>query len=335
MTLIKHIGRHRSMGVLFTACGLAVSACSTSVANSSSASSSHTLTTVHVAQAVNSLIYLPLYVAQYDGLFKKQGLAVNITTASNGANAVSEVAAGSAQFSLQDPMIGVLANLKGASVSSIAAVVNGVPAWVVAKTNSGIDKVSQLSGKTISTALLPNTGTYLLQDEIKKDNLKNVTLDFVQIGAVTAPLLTGQTPVAVVSEPDLSRLQAMGNKYKIIHSFTSKGGKGYSYSTIVASNSYLATHASVARRFVLALSQAENQITKNPSTAMSAAMHEFPGLPSSVVSHAVTTLIHDGIEASSTTITKNQYNIALTLQVGLGNVKPGQAPFSKEVHNFP
>lgn len=320
-----------SIGVLsLAACGSA-----TSAAKSTAATSSAPINII-VAQAVKTLIYLPLYVAKDQGYFAKQGLNVSIITASNGANAVSDVAAGSAQFSLQDPMIGVLANLKGADVKSIAEVVNGVPDWIVASNSSNIKTVSDLVGKTVASANIPNTGSYLLQNELNAMGIRSkVSIDYVQIGSESAPLLSGQVPAAVVLEPDLARLMAMPNKYHIVQAFTNHKSTGYAFSTIVASSSYLKAHADIAAKFVKALNQAEQAISTNKSIAYSVAEKEFAQLPKSVTDAAVDTLLNAGIEATSTHITSSAFNLAEKLQIQLGNVPAGKATYAEEVVNFP
>lgn len=323
-----------SVGALsLAACGSTSSASASSTSSTASATKTINIT---VAQAVKTLIYLPLYVAKDKGYFAKQGLNVSILTASNGANAVSDVEAGSAQFSLQDPMIGVLANLKGADVKSVAEVVNGVPSWIVASNSSNIKTVSDLAGKTIASANIPNTGSYLLQDQLKTLGLTSkVSIDYVQIGSESAPLLSGQVPAAVVEEPDLARLMAMPNKYHLVQSFTSRKSGGYAYSSIVTSSAYLKSHSSVVARFVKALDQAEQAISSNKSIADSVAAKEFAQLPKSVTDAAVNTLLKDGIEATSTKLTASAFNTAEKLQIQLGNVPQGKAPYSKEVVNFP
>lgn len=86
-----------------------------------------------IYQAFQSIQYLPLYVAIGEGLFAKRGLDVQKVTAGGGAQGVAAVIGGHADFSLQDPMTAVLANLKGASLVNVAMVVSGVPVWTVAR----------------------------------------------------------------------------------------------------------------------------------------------------------------------------------------------------------
>src|SRR5579863_846295 len=143
---------------------------------------------VVVYQAFQSIQYLPLYVALDKGLFAKNGLAVQKVTAGSGAAGVAAVIGSHADFSLQDPMTAVLANLKGASLVTVANVVAGVPVWVIAPPGSPVKAVRDLAGKNVSTALPPTTSTYLLQRLINESKLANVKLNTVQIGTELAPV---------------------------------------------------------------------------------------------------------------------------------------------------
>jgi ABC-type nitrate/sulfonate/bicarbonate transport systems, periplasmic components len=61
-------------------------------------------TPVRINQAFQSLLYLPLYVAQEQGFFKQQGVDVKISTGGGGAQSWAAVIGGSADFSIQDPV---------------------------------------------------------------------------------------------------------------------------------------------------------------------------------------------------------------------------------------
>src|ERR1700756_4821111 len=100
---------------------------------------------VFVYQAFQSIQYLPLYVAIDKGFFEKNGLAVQKVTAGSGAAGVAAVIGSHADFSLQDPMTAVLANLKGATVVNVANVVAGVPVWIVTPPSSGIKSSADLT----------------------------------------------------------------------------------------------------------------------------------------------------------------------------------------------
>ena len=158
---------------------------------------------VVVYQAFQSIQYLPLYVALDKGLFAKNGLTVQKVTAGGGAAGVAAVIGGHADFSLQDPMTAMLANLKGASLVNVANVVAGVPVWIIAPPGSSVKEVSDLAGKSVATALPPTTSTYLLQRLVSERKLANVKLDTVQIGTELAPVSAGRDEAAALYEPQV------------------------------------------------------------------------------------------------------------------------------------
>ena len=135
-----------------------------------------------VYQAFQSIQYLPLYVAIDEGLFTKNGLDVQKITAGSGAQGVAAVIGGHGDFSLQDPMTAVLANLKGAALTNVAMIVSGVPVWMVAPPNSPIKTLADLKDQTVSTAIPPSTSTYLLQNLLKEKGMSSVKLNTVAIG---------------------------------------------------------------------------------------------------------------------------------------------------------
>src|SRR5450830_1416030 len=153
-----------------------------------------------IYQAFQSIQYLPLYVAMNEGLFTKHGLEVQKVTAGGGAQGVAAVIGGHADFSLQDPMTAVLANLKGASLVNVAMVVSGVPVWMVAPPNSPIKSIADLKDQTISAALPPSTSTYLLQNLLKEKGLSNVKLNTVSIGTEISPVTAGRAAAAMLDQ---------------------------------------------------------------------------------------------------------------------------------------
>lgn len=311
-------------GVALTA-GLAGCGATTPAGGSTSKSTAAP-TPVVIDQAFQSLLYLPLYVAIDKGFFAQNGLSVTKVTAGSGSNGVSAVIGGSAQFSLQDPMIAVLANIKGADVRPIAAVINGVPMWVVGKSTA--TGLSALAGQTISTAIPPSTGTYLAQRALKENNM-TARLMLVKLGTELAPVLAGQASMATLSEPTLE--QALTAGYHVQYSFAQEYAGDYAYSSIDASESYITSHPQALQKFVDAIQQAEQFMTQHPQGTIKVAEQEFPTLSPTLVAQAFTNMVHSGVYASGALITQSAYDHAIALQEYLGNIKAGQAPYANEV----
>jgi NitT/TauT family transport system substrate-binding protein len=284
---------------------------------------------VTVFQAFQSIQYLPLYVAIDEGIYAKNGLNVRKVTAGSGAAGVAAVIGGHADFSLQDPMTAVLADKKGASVISVAMVVNGVPVWIITPPHSSVQALSDLSGKTVSTALAPSTSTYLLQRLLKQKEMSSTSVQQVQIGTELAPVAAGRAAAAALYEPQVDEGIASG--YKPVYSFATQYPGGYAFSVFDTLASTIKDKPKMVQAFVTSTNEAEALIYKSPATARTVAEKEFPSLPKAVVDNAVDRLISQHVYPASADISPASFQNALALQVFVGNVKPGTVSYAQSV----
>ncbi|MCY0389822.1 ABC transporter substrate-binding protein [Robbsia sp. Bb-Pol-6] len=286
---------------------------------------------VVVYQAFQSIQYLPLYVAIDKGFFAKNGLDVQKVTAGSGASGVAAVIGGHADFSLQDPMTAVLANLKGATLVNVANIVAGVPVWVITPPNSGLKQVADLAGKTVSTALPPSTSTYLLQRLIKQEKLANLNVNTVQLGTELAPVSAGRAVAAALYEPQVD--QGIASGYKILYAFPKAYPGGYAFSTMDTLAATIKTRPKMVAAFVKAIGEAEALIQQSPDTARAVAEAEFPTLDKKIVDSAVARLIGQKIYAATPEISEQAFRNALELQEYIGNIQPGSVTYAGAVDN--
>ena len=284
-----------------------------------------------IYQAFQSIQYLPLYVAMNEGLFTKHGLEVQKVTAGGGAQGVAAVIGGHADFSLQDPMTAVLANLKGASLVNVAMVVSGVPVWMVAPPNSPIKSVADLKDQTISAALPPSTSTYLLQNLLKEKGLSNVKLNTVSIGTEISPVTAGRAAAATLYQPQVE--QALANGYKIVHDFAKQYDGVYAFSTIDTLKSTIQKRPQMVQSFVSAIADAEKLMQTSPQVAYRVAVAEFPTLEKSVVEAAVKRMLDQKIYPATPSISKPAFQAGLDLQISIGNIKAAEVTYDSAVDN--
>jgi len=283
---------------------------------------------VTVAQAFQSVQYLPLYVGIDKGFFKKHGLDVTKTTAGGGANGVASVIQGSATFSLQDPMTAVLANLKGAKLRNVAEVVNGVPVWIVVKKDAPIKSIADLAGKTISTAIAPSTSTYLLRDILGKQHVKATEQD-VLIGTEIAPLIAGKVDAAAVYEPYVE--QALAQGCRVLYEFAKAVPGGYAFSTIDATDETIQTKPHLVQAFVDGLEESIRYMHTDQAGATEVAVAEFPQLSPEIVRASVKRMFHDDVYPKSAMIEPAAFASALALQVAIGNIKPDTVTYAAAI----
>lgn len=283
---------------------------------------------VNVAQAFQSVQYLPLYVGIDKGFFKKHGLDVTKTTAGSGANGVASVISGSATFSLQDPMTAVLANLKGAKLKSVGSVVNGVPVWIVVKKDAPIKSLADLSGKTIATAIAPSTSTYLLRDVLARRHVKATETD-VLLGTEIAPLLAGKVDAAAVYEPYVE--QALAQGCRVLYEFARAVPGGYAFSAIDVSETTLKAKPAMVKAFIAGLDDAIHYMNADHAGATDVAVAEFPQMTPEIVRASVKRMFDDGIYPKSAMITPAAFANALALQVGIGNIKANGVSYADAI----
>lgn len=301
------------------------------VASGIGATGAHAAEPVVVYQAFQSIQYLPLYVAIDKGIFAKNGLAVQKVTAGSGAAGVAAVIGGHADFSLQDPMTAMLANLKGASLVNVANVVAGVPVWVIAPKDSKVQSVGDLAGKSVATALPPSTSTYLLQQLISAKKLANVTMNTVQIGTELAPVTAGRSAAAALYMPQAETGLAQG--YRVVYAFPKAYPGGYAFSTIDTLSSTVKNKPKMVAAFVKSIGEAEALIQQSHDTAKAVARTEFPSLDPKIVDSATQRLIDQKIYAAKPDISEQAFSNALDLQESIGNIKPGTITYANGVDN--
>lgn len=165
------------------------------------------LTTVRINQAFQSLLYLPLYVADDAGFFEEEGIKMEKSTAGGGPQSWSAVLGGSADFALGDPVYVPMSRYEGGSGVVFASIQNAATVWIVG--NEDVDlsnNLDALKGKTIITGAEPDTDWALFQylKNYYNDDGSEFTETTTAIGSQIAPLLAGEADFATSCEPVVS-----------------------------------------------------------------------------------------------------------------------------------
>jgi AbrB family looped-hinge helix DNA binding protein len=168
--------------------------------------------TVRIVQAVQSLLYLPLYVAHDAGFFDDEGLDVEITTAGGGPEAWSAVESGLAEYSVHDPVFAVRALERGVEDACVVgAICNGQAILALAR-DPAIESTEDprvfiaetVPGRIVSTQPEPDSQWALLRflrflyqagDESAYRNLQ------VPIGTEHLPVLDGRADICLAFPP--------------------------------------------------------------------------------------------------------------------------------------
>lgn len=207
-----------------------------------------------------------LWVAQEEGIFKKNGLDVELLHVPSSSRAIQAMLAGEIAFSTADVLNTLEANLKGGDVVIVAGVTNRLIFSLMARPD--IKKVSDLKGKRIGiTRIGSSTHTaslYTLNQAGLKPGDYQI-LPLMEVPNILTALMAGQIDAGIVSPPTNSRARKAG--------FTElvnlpREGPEYASVAITTTRSYIKANEEVARRVVRSYAEAIHLFKTNKATAV-------------------------------------------------------------------
>ena len=245
-------------------------------------------TPVRINQAFQSLLYLPLYVAQEQGFFKQQGVAVKISTGGGGAQSWAAVIGGSADFSIQDPVFVPKTRENGGNGVVVAGVQNAPTIFIFGKDAASLqNNLSHLSGKRVVTSPQPDTTWAFMSYLITQQNLKDVKLVHVAIGNEIPAVAAGRADYALAAEPQATMAEQQ-NGLHVVYSFSAaQSWYPFAFSSLTTTQQYIDKNPKAAQGVVTAFEQASRFIYSHPDTAVEIARKYFPNLPVALVKEAV------------------------------------------------
>jgi len=245
-------------------------------------------TLVRINQAFQSLLYLPLYVAQEQGFFKQQGVSVKISTGGGGAQSWAAVIGGSADFSIQDPVFVPKSRENGGNGVVVAGVQNAPTVFIFGKDSVSLqNNLKLLSGKRVVTSPQPDTTWAFMSYLIKQQQLKDVKLVHVAIGNEIPAVVAGRADYALAVEPQTSMAEKQ-NGLHVVYSFSAnQDWFPFAFSSLTTTQDYLNKNPQAAQGVVTAFEQASRFIYHNVDRATEIASKYFPDVPKDLIRAAV------------------------------------------------
>src|ERR687895_250054 len=152
-----------------------------------------------------------MFMAQQEGLFKKNGLDVELIHIPSSSRGIQAILAGEIAFSFMDGANAAQANLKGANLALVAGATNRQVFSLMAKPE--FKRISDLKGKKIGiTRVGSSTHTSALyalgQAGLKPSDYQ--ILPLVEVPNIYTALAAGQIDAGVMSPPTNSRARKAG-----------------------------------------------------------------------------------------------------------------------------
>lgn len=310
----------RALGVLAVgALTTGLAACSSGPTASADESG---LTTVRINQAFQSLLYLPLYVAEEEGYFEEQGIDMEMSTGGGGTQSWSAVLGGSADFSIQDPVFVPKSRENGGEGIAVAGVQDAPTVFIIGKDSTSLqDDLSFLEGKRVVTSPEPDTTWAFMTKLIEQHDLKDVEIVNVAIGNELAAVESGQADYALAVDPQVSQA-VIDMGLTSVYSFSADPDwYPFAFSSLTTTQRYIDENPEAAQGVVTAFEQASRFIYSDYEGTVDVAMEYFPDLSREVVAQAVKNAIDAKGYPEHALITEDAWDHNMEIAASVGNIR--------------
>ncbi len=291
-----------------------------------------TLKTVRFSEAVHNLGYINLYVGMHAGIFKKNGLDMQVSAAGGDTQTFAAVLGGSADFAIGDATMAQISRENGGPGVVVGTVVQRAHYFGVSKTLQPITDPTGFKGLKIVTSPEPNTNYSVAKRLLEKAGLKvgvDATIVPVNPGTEIAAMLAGQADIAIAYQPSVAAAEAQGAK--VVFDFSSYIGP-FCNTGIMVLPSTIQKDPEMVQALVTSFEEASRKTYADPAFSKEVARKEFPDLPGDVVDKAIDAELKFLIPAQSVVTKQDQWKNLMDMQIYLGNAK-GSIPFDQIIDN--
>jgi NitT/TauT family transport system substrate-binding protein len=207
-----------------------------------------------------------MFMAQQEGLFKKNGLDVELIHIPSSSRGIQAILAGEIAFSFMDGANAAQANLKGANLALVAGATNRQVFSLMAKPE--FKRISDLRGKKIGiTRIGSSTHTsalFALGSAGLRTNDYQL-LPLVEVPNIYTALAAGQIDAGVMSPPTNARAKRSG-LLELMN--IAKEGPEFVSVAVGTSRSYIKANEDIVRRVVRSYAEGVQMFKTNKTAAL-------------------------------------------------------------------
>lgn len=259
------------------------------------------LTKLNVGYSAISEEQLPAWVAKETGIFKKNGLDVQLIYFTGGTTAVQALISGEVPISQVAGPAVVNSALRGSDIVMVAGGATSLDYWLMSRPE--IKRPEQLKGGSVAISAFGTASDFVARYALQKIGLtpgKDVAI--VQVGGVPdrlGALLAGKVEAAVLVPPSMFIGQKKGLS---ILADVSKLGLPFQYTGVATSRRFTREHPDTVRRYVRSQLEAVHRIYTDKETSLKVLTKYFGGKIELDILERSWELLTDG-----NLLAKNQY----------------------------
>jgi NitT/TauT family transport system substrate-binding protein len=207
-----------------------------------------------------------MFMAQQEGLFKKNGLDVELIHIPSSSRGIQAILAGEIAFSFMDGANAAQANLKGANVVLVAGGTNRQVFSLMAKPE--FKRIADLRGKKIGITRVGSSTHTSALFSLASAGLKTADyqlLPLLEVPNIFTALAAGQIDAGIMSPPTNARAKRAGF-IELMN--VAKEGPEFVSVAVGTSRSYIKTNEDIVRRVVRAYAQGVQMFKTNKPAAL-------------------------------------------------------------------
>jgi NitT/TauT family transport system substrate-binding protein len=226
-------------------------------------------------------------VAIDQGIFKDEGLDLELVVGQGSAAQLPALSSGSLDFMLASPITPLLATTQGLDIKIVSGYARNNPdvvddsTVVVAGKDSPIHSAKDLAGKTVSVNALGSVGEMGIKEAVEKDGGDPSTIKFVQLGLseVPAQVAAGQIDAGMTGSPFIQQVLDKGGR--VVSDFITASGLGGSELVIASSGNLISKDPAKVKAFVAAMGKMATYLNEHHQ-AIIEMMPKVLGIPAAV-----------------------------------------------------
>jgi len=229
--------------------------------------------------------YGPIYVAQREGLFERQGLKLAANVGGSVSEPVAITLSGRGQFAATGTGMAMNSTAEGGRMKVISKMTGALGMWVISRPGTNFRTLADFKGKKVASLRFPSNTVTSPTFAMKKFggfDAKSSGVEFVEgpPGSIVGAVRDGRADVGVVFEWDASIAAQAG--LQVAYGFAEEVGP-ILLTCVMVKEDYLTTHADTVQKFCNALAGGMRLIQEDKGVYIAAMAAEFPNLDKAVV----------------------------------------------------
>lgn len=260
----------------------------TTATNSTGSTSSSNPVTVRYSEVIRSIFYAPAYVAMAEGMFKQEGLNVQMVTSQGSDKGAAALLSGSADVALVGPETSIyIYNQHGSqTIKVFDQLTNTDGSFILSKNKINNFTWKDLQGKSIISWRPGSSPQMVLTHDLKAKSVQANVITNIGPSAMVGAFESGKANFIQVYEPVASQLIQSGKAY--YDASVGQAIGNYPETGFEATSTYIKDHPKVIQDWTNAIYKATQWIdSHSPQEVAKAIQPYFTGTPTDLIAKSV------------------------------------------------